>query len=132
MFRLLLGRAFVELGKWGAMESIVGSAEHPTSDIPKVGEALSSSHVASWYVLRAWYRAEQGLLDYAGFDCDHVGRLAARIVSQEEKDKVLQEVEGVKDRIRRIQHSRDRRAMGDARDGRGMGDARGRRATRGR
>ena len=46
MFRLLLGTALVELGKWSAMETIVGSAEHPAKEIPKVGEALTSSHVA--------------------------------------------------------------------------------------
>ena len=53
LFRLLLGRALVEMGKWAAMESLVGSAEHPTRDIPTVDEVLTSSHVASWYALRA-------------------------------------------------------------------------------
>ena len=118
----MLGRALVELGKWSAMETIVGSAEHPTRDIPKVGEALTSSHVARWYVLRARYRAEQGLLEHAGFDCDYVGNVAARIGMREDKDKVMLEVDGVRERIREIRLAQDRR---------GRGDARGRRATRG-
>ena len=86
--------------------------EHPTRDIPKVGEALSSSHVVRWYVLRARYRAEQGLLEYSGFDCDYVGN----------RDKVLSEMEVVRDRIREIRLAMDRR---------GRGDARGRRAMKG-
>ena len=113
----------MELGKWSAMETIVGSAEHPAKEIPKVGEALTSSHVAQWYVLRARYRAEQGLLEYAGYDCDYVGNLAARIGMREDRDKVMLEMDGVRERIREIKLALDRRAGGGAR---------GRRAMRGR
>ena len=105
----------MEMGKWSSMVTIVGSAEHPARDIPKVGEALSSSHVAQWYVLRARFRAEQGLLEYSGFDCDYVGNMAARIVMREDRDKVLAEMEVVRDRIRDIRMAMDRRGRSEVR-----------------
>ena len=105
----------VELGKWSPMETIVGSAEHPARDIPKVGEALSSSHVAQWYVLRARFRAEQGLLEFSGYDCDYAGDLAARIVMREDRDKVMAEMEVVRNRIRQIRLAMDRRGSSEAR-----------------
>ena len=73
-------------------------------------------------MLRARYRAELGLLEHAGFDCEYVGNVAARIGMREDRDKVMLEMEGVKERIREIRLALDRR---------GRGDARGRRAMRG-
>ena len=122
LLRLLLGRALVEMGKWAALEPLVGSADHPAKEIPVVGEALSSCHVASWYALRARYRAEQGLLNYADFDCGHVSSLAARISLREDRDNVLRMVEDVRDRIKEIKMVMDRR---------GRDSARGRKAGRG-
>ena len=81
------------------METIVGSANHPAKQ-PVVGEGLSHNHVASWYMLWARYRAEVGLMDNAVFDCRHVGNIVARVLEEEEREYVMNEVERVRSRVK--------------------------------
>ena len=81
------------------METIIGSVNHPAKQ-PVVGEGLSLSHVASWYMLWARYCAEVGLMDNAVFDCRHVGNIVARVLEEEEREYVMNEVEGVRSHVK--------------------------------
>ena len=65
-----------------------------------VGEGLSLSHVVSWYMLWARYRAEVGLMDNAVFDRRHVGNIVARVLEEEEREYVMNEVEGVRSHVK--------------------------------
>lgn len=96
------------MAKWGAMESIVGSPDHPAKQ-PVVGEGLTHYHVAEWFVLRARYRAEVGLMDHAVFDCRHVENMAARALKEEEREYVMNEVEKVRGRVKQLQDAAMRR-----------------------
>ena len=109
MFRILLGQALVELAKWGAMVTVVGSAEHPVRQ-PVVGEGLTHYHIAGWYLLRARYRAEVGKMDHAVFDIRHVENIAARQMEEEERVFVLAEAEKVRRRVMQLQEAAMRRS----------------------
>ena len=99
----------MELAKWGAMVTVVGSAEHPVRQ-PVVGEGLSYYHVAGWYLLRARYRAEVGKMDHAVFDIRYVENIAARQMEEEERVFVLAEVEKVRRRVMQLQEAAMRRS----------------------
>ena len=98
----------MELAKWGAMVTVVGSAEHPVRQ-PVVGEGLTHYHIAGWYLLRARYRAETGRMDYAVFDIRHVENIAARQLEEEERVFVMAEVETMRRRVTQLQEAAMRR-----------------------
>ena len=108
-FRILLGQALVEQAKWGAMVTVIGSAEHPVRR-PVVGEGLSHLHVAGWYLLRARYRAEVGKMDHAVFDIRHVENIAARDMEEQERVFVMAEVEKLRARMVQLQEAAVRRS----------------------
>ena len=108
-FRILLGQALVEQAKWGAMVTVVGSAEHPVRQ-PVVGEGLSHYHVAGWYLLRARYRAEVGKMDHAVFDIRQVENIAARHLEEEERVCVMADVEKMRRRVMQLQEAAMRRS----------------------
>ena len=76
---LLFGKAMANLGRWGAVETVVGRPGDGGGKAPKVGdEGFSSERVVEWLLLRARARAAVERWEAAFFDLKEAEQKAGR------------------------------------------------------
>ena len=107
--RLLQGRAWVKLGRWNCLVTLVGDKEF-TVTVPKVGDpGVTTENCAMWFLLRATYRFTAGAGPGAEHDCVEVVRLAGSL-GERKKEKFEGEVKLLRESFVRRRESRDRLA----------------------
>ena len=75
---LLFGKAMGNLGRWGAVETVVGRPGEKAR-VPKVGdEGYSSEKIAEWLILRARARAAEERWEAAFYDLQEAEVMAGR------------------------------------------------------
>ena len=76
---LLFGKAMANLGRWGAVETVVGRPGDGGGKAPRVGdEGFSSERVVEWLLLRARARAAVERWEAAFFDLKEAEQMAGR------------------------------------------------------